>query len=62
MLRHGSYELDRLQCTASRQDGTRCTRIGTHGNGGGVLCERHHQQAQVKRANDAPIIRRQARG
>lgn len=53
-----SYEEDRVQCTAKRQDGTRCTRIGTFSNGGGVLCKTHHEQAQVKRANDAPIVRR----
>lgn len=53
-----SYEEDRVQCTAKRQDGTRCTRIGTFSNGGGVLCKTHHEQAQVKRANDAPIVRK----
>lgn len=47
-----TYEHDRLQCTAKNKDGTRCQRIGTHGNGGGVLCRRHHQ---LKQANDAPI-------
>jgi hypothetical protein len=52
------YEEDRLQCTAKKQDGTRCTRIGTHGNGGGVLCERHHGMLLVKRANDSPIVRK----
>ncbi len=56
-MRHG-HEDDNLQCTAMRQDGTRCTRIGTHGNGGGVLCETHHQQRKVKRANDVPRVRR----
>lgn len=50
-----SYEQDKLQCTAITDKRTRCTRIGTHSNGGGVLCERHHQQLQLKRANDAPI-------
>ena len=43
-MRNGSYEEDRVQCTAERQDGKRCTQIGTHSNGGGVLCDRHHQQ------------------
>jgi len=42
-MRNGSYEEDRVQCTAKRQDGTRCTRIGTFSNGGGVLCKTHHQ-------------------
>ena len=45
-MRNGSYEEDRVQCTAKRQDGTRCTRIGTHSNGGGVLCKTHHDKPQ----------------
>lgn len=57
-MRNGSYEEDRMQCTAKRQDGKRCTRIGTYSNGGGVLCETHHQQAKVKRANAAPVMKR----
>lgn len=56
-----SYEQDKLQCTAITNKQTRCTRIGTHSNGQGVLCERHHQQAQLKRANDARIVRPQRR-
>jgi hypothetical protein len=53
-----AYELDKLQCTAKKQDGKRCTRIATHGNGGGVLCERHHQMYLAKKANDSPIVRK----
>lgn len=56
-MRHGGREQDRLQCTAKTDRGGRCTRVGTHSNGGtaGVLCEMHHQLYMVKRANDAPI-------
>lgn len=41
-------EPDKLQCTAKRQDGTRCTRIGTHSNGGGVLCKTHHDKSVLR--------------
>jgi len=54
-----SYEKDRLQCTAKNRDGTRCRLVGTHSNGKGVLCQRHHQ---LKQANDAQIARQQRRG
>lgn len=39
-----TYEQDKLQCSAFVK-GTRirCSRIGTHGNGKGVLCETHHK-------------------
>ena len=47
-----SYEQDRLQCTALTKDGTRCRLVGTHSNGKGVLCQRHHQ---LKQANDAAL-------
>ncbi len=52
------YEEDRLQCQAKTDRGTRCTLIATHGNGKSVLCERHHRQMLVKKANDAPIVRK----
>ncbi len=51
-------EPDTLTCTARTERGTRCTLPGTHSNGGGVLCERHHRQMLVKKANDAPIVRK----
>lgn len=38
-----TYEPDKVQCQAKKQDGQRCSYIGTHSNGGKVLCERHHQ-------------------
>ena len=47
-MRNGSYEDDRVQCTAKRQDGTRCTRIGTFSNGGGVLCKTHHNKPVLR--------------
>lgn len=37
-----SRESDRVQCTAQTKEKKRCLRTGTHGNGSGVLCERHH--------------------
>jgi len=37
------YEPDTVRCQAIKNDGKRCTFIGTHSNGGKVLCERHHQ-------------------
>lgn len=55
MLRY--YEDDRIQCSATTQQGKRCTRIGTHNNGGanGVLCDAHQREYLKKKANDAPI-------
>lgn len=38
-----AYEEDRLQCSAMTDKKKRCNLIGTHSNGGKVLCERHHQ-------------------
>ncbi len=35
-------EPDRVQCQAKKKDGTRCTQIARHSNGGKVLCPRHH--------------------
>ena len=53
-----TYDDDKIQCTATTQNGKRCTRIGTHGNGGKhVLCELHHGLYQIKRANDVLILR-----
>jgi hypothetical protein len=51
------YEEDRLQCSAITQQKKRCTRIGTHSNGGSVLCDSHQRELLKKKANDAPIIR-----
>lgn len=52
-----SYETDRVQCQAVTDKKVRCTRIGTHSDGGKVLCERHAQMARAKRANDVLIKR-----
>jgi len=52
------YEEDNLRCTAMKDDKKRCTMKGTHDNGAGVLCTRHHQKALVKKANDFPIVRK----
>lgn len=49
------YEEDRVQCQGVRQDGKRCTCIGTHSDGGNVYCERHMQIARRDRANAVPI-------
>ena len=38
-----TYEEDKVQCSAITNDKKRCRLIGTHSNGGAVLCERHHQ-------------------
>ncbi len=53
-----AYESDTLRCTAITETKKRCTRTGTHDNGSGVLCEFHHKQHLVKKANDAPIVRK----
>ena len=46
------YEEDRLQCQAmSDKTKRRCSLIGTHSDGGKVLCERHVQIARRDRAN-----------
>jgi hypothetical protein len=42
------WEEDRLQCQAVGTNKKRCSRIGTHSNGGKVLCETHHQIATRK--------------
>jgi hypothetical protein len=51
-------EPDTCQCQAKREDNTRCTQRGTHDNGNGVLCTRHHQKALAKKANDVLIVRK----
>lgn len=38
-----TYEEDKVQCSAITNGKKRCRLIGTHSNGGAVLCERHHQ-------------------
>lgn len=48
-------EPDRIQCQAKKQDGHRCTSIGTHSDGGKVLCSRHLQLARRDRANAQPV-------
>jgi hypothetical protein len=46
------YEDDRIQCQAkSEKTKKRCSLIGTHSDGGKVLCERHVQIARRDRAN-----------
>jgi len=50
-----SYEPDKLQCAALTQEKKRCTRIGTHSNGGKVLCTEHHQIYMRDKANAQPI-------
>ena len=46
------YEDDRIQCQAmSDKTKRRCSLIGTHSDGGKVLCERHVQIARRDRAN-----------
>ena len=53
------YEPDTCRCHALTDTKHRCTRVATHDNGSGkLLCERHHQLAQAKKANDAPILRK----
>lgn len=52
------YEPDTCRCTAIGEDKKRCTMRGTHDNGKGVLCTRHHQKALAKKANDTPIVRK----
>ena len=50
------YESDNLQCAAkSEKTGKRCSLIGTHSDGGKVLCERHVQIARRDRANAVPV-------
>jgi hypothetical protein len=51
------YEDDRIQCQAmSDKTKRRCSLIGTHSDGGKVLCERHVQIARRDRAN-AVLVR-----
>lgn len=54
-----TYEEDRVQCQAIRQDKKRCTYVGTHSDGGKVLCERHVQIARRDRANAVPVVRKE---
>ena len=50
------YEDDRIQCQAmSDKTGKRCSLIGTHSDGGKVLCERRVQIARRDRANAVPV-------
>ena len=50
------YEDDRIQCQAmSDKTKRRCSLIGTHSDGGKVLCERHVQIARRDRANAVPV-------
>ena len=50
------YEDDRIQCQAmSEKTKKRCSLIGTHSDGGKVLCERHVQIARRDRANAVPV-------
>ena len=53
-----SHEMDKVQCQAvSTKTKKRCTLIGTHSDGGKVLCDRHIQIARRDRANAAPIAK-----
>lgn len=53
-----SYEEDRIQCSAMTDKKKRCTMVGTHSNGGKVLCERHHQIYMRDKANAVLIERK----
>ena len=44
------FEPDTVQCQQKKKDGQRCTFIGSHSNGGKVLCERHHQLVMAMKA------------
>jgi hypothetical protein len=57
-MSHFRQEPDTCQCTAIGDNGKRRTMKGTHDNGAGVLCTRHHQKYLVKKANDQPIVRK----
>lgn len=52
-------EKDNLQCSGITDKKKRCSRIGTHSNGGEVLCESCHRKWMVKRANDVPIVKKE---
>jgi len=57
-MSHYDQHSDTCVCTAIGDNGKRCTMKGTHDNGKGVLCTRHHQKAMAKKANDQPIVRK----
>ncbi len=51
-----TYEEDKLQCSAITDTKKRCNRIGTHSNGGAVLCERHHQMKVNSKEKAKPWV------